>query len=116
MTFNHDIAAEISSTMMAAEEANEKSMMAICDLLSVTLAKRRAAGVSPAVAQPAVLRLKRALDQAIESHNNVLRFHGDMSDHYKVLAADDIIPFTENHLQRSAEQATKSSMIVPLRA
>lgn len=115
----HEIAGEISPLLLAAEEANEASIVAICNLMAGAVAKRREIGILPASAQPAVLRLKRALDQTIDAQSHVLRFHGSMAEQYKTVAADDLHALTVENVQRSAETANRhrvSPQVVALRA
>lgn len=104
--FIHEIAAEVSPLVLAAEEATEDAVVAIANLMAGAIAKRREAGILHAKAQPTVLLLHKALGQVIDSKSNVLRAHGHLEDQYKTLASDDVHPITVEGVQRSAEKAT----------
>jgi hypothetical protein len=105
--FIHEIAADVSPLVLAAEEAMEDAVVAIANLMAGAVAKRREAGVLPAHAQPTVLLLHKALTQTIESKSNVLRVHGKLEDQYRTLASDDVHPLTLEGVQRTAEAATR---------
>ena len=105
--FIHEIAAEVSPLVLAADEAMEDAVVALANLMAGAVAKRREAGILPAHAQPTVLLLHRALTQTIESQSNVLRVHGKLADQYRTLASDDVHAITVENVQRSAERATR---------
>ena len=101
----HEIAAEVSPIVIAAEEANEASMVAICNLIAATAQKRRETGVLPSKAHPNFMRLHQALGHTISAQSEVLRFHGKLEENYRVLAADDIHALTIENVQRRAEES-----------
>ncbi|WP_448662508.1 hypothetical protein ACG3SL_17855 [Sphingomonas sp. CJ20] len=98
----HELAAEVSPLIHAAEVAMEDAVVAIANLMAGAVAKRRQAGIMPAAAQPTVLMLHRALSQAIEGGSTVLRVHGKLEDQYRVLASDDIHPLSEDAVRGQA--------------
>jgi len=105
--FIHEIAAEVSPLILAAEEAAESAVVAIANLMAGAVAKRREAGILLGQAQPTVLMLHKALGQAIDSTSSVLRAHGQLQDQYRTLASDDVHAITAEGVQRSAEIATR---------
>lgn len=105
--FIHEIAAEVSPLILAAEEAAEGAVVAIANLMAGAVAKRREVGILPAEAQPTVMMLHKALGQAIDSTSSILRAHGDLESQYRTLASDDVHAITAEGVQRSAEVATR---------
>ena len=98
----HDVAAELSPMILAAEEAIEDAMVAVAALMAGTVAKRRAVGMLPAEAQPTVLMLQQALSHTIRSGNMVLRAHGRFEEQYRTLANGDTHPLTREAVQNRA--------------
>lgn len=98
----HDVAAELSPMILAAEEAIEDAVVAVASLMAGTVAKRRAVGMLPAEAQPTVLMLQQALSHTIRSGNIVLRAHGRFEQQYRTLANGDTHPLTREGVQNRA--------------
>lgn len=103
----HEIAAEVSPLVLAADEAMEDAVVAIANLMAGTVSRRREAGILPADAQPTMLLLHKALSQTIETQNSVLRVHGKLEDQYRTLASGDVHGITAEGVLRSAERATR---------
>lgn len=103
----HEVAAEMSPLVVAAEEAMEDAVVAIANLIAGAVARRRQVGMLPVEAQPTVLLLQRALDHTIESNGIVLRAHGSLEAHYKTLASGDTHPVTREFVQASAATAAR---------
>lgn len=101
----HELAAEVSPLVHAAEVAMENAVVAIANLMAGAVARRREAGIMPAAAQPTVLLLHRALTQTIEGGSTVLRIHGKLEDQYRTLASDDIHPLSEEAVLGQARAA-----------
>jgi hypothetical protein len=91
----HELAAEVSPLVHAAEMAMEDAVVALANLMAGAVARRREAGIMPAAAQPTVLLLHRALTQTIEGGSTMLRVHGKLEDQYRTLASDDLHPLSE---------------------
>lgn len=102
----HDVAAELSPMILAAEEAIEDATAAVATLIAGTVAKRRATGMLPAEAQPTVLILQEALSHTIRSGNMVLRAHGRFEEQYRTLANGDTHPLTREGVQNRAATTT----------
>jgi hypothetical protein len=101
----HELASEVSPLVHAAEVAMEDAVVALANLMAGTVARRRQAGIMPAAAQPTVLLLHRALSQAIEGGNTMLRVHGKLEDQYRTLASDDLHPLSEDAVTGQARSA-----------
>lgn len=92
----HDIARDVSGLIRKAEQASDASVIAIAELLTGTLRARQQARVRNVTGQETVLRLKRALDRAIDGGSDVLRVHGDLAGQYREHASGDLHPYTDN--------------------
>ena len=103
----HEIAAEMSPLILAAEEAMEDAMVAVANLMAGTVAKRREVGLLPIENQPTVLLLHRALTQTIESSGRVLRAHGKIEKQYQALASGDTHPLTRENVEKGAAAAAR---------
>jgi hypothetical protein len=101
----HELAAEVSPLVHAAEVAMEDAVVALANLMAGAVARRREAGIMPAAAQPTVLLLHRALGQAIQGGSTMLRVHGKLEDQYRTLASDDLHPLSEDAVQGQARSA-----------